>query len=336
MQITLSRWKDLTKERKSKRIVLKKAVICKSIHILYSAFQILVKYSIWSISAQYIQGLVRRAIGRMELRFRLILFTSAILIQSTFRSYAQRRNISYIFLHRIKMAIKIQCVVRQLRSKLFTFNRLLTCIEVERRLQAKQRKAWVEGQKIIAAIFTQKGYRRMQGKRILKTVESMRHKELEACREIDEIKRAYIIERAVQQRELEQYYEKKRILWQRHDDEKKRCAKLKVEMERIHRKILNVAETQREEDDVLRLRGKLLKEIKDKVHHMELEVITKSQKYREYCLRCIDSPKDRKEIQQGINLKKLIRNRYGLCCAIDFKKCLMYKILISLILAILT
>lgn len=97
LQITLRTWKVSTKERKAKRIVLEKAVICKSFHILYSAFQILLKYSIWSISAQCIQRLVRRAIGRMELRFRLILFTRAVLIQSTFRSYVQRRNVSYIF-----------------------------------------------------------------------------------------------------------------------------------------------------------------------------------------------------------------------------------------------
>lgn len=299
-------WKDFMNARISKRLRLEKFFYLVSYHICYAAFHILLKYSIWSISAQCIQRLVRTTIGRMELRFRLILFSSAVMIQSSFRTHVQRKTLSMIFCHRMNMATKAQSVVRQLRSRRVTFKKILVLKELDKQVTAEKKRALVEKSKTMVAINTQRLCRK---KRIRKTTESRRQKELEASREMDYIKNTYIKVRAIQQKELEQHYENKRILWRRHCDEDKCYEKLKLKVERVHRKIANVTEAEREKNDILKMQAKLQKEIRAKVQQLEQEVVAKCQRYREFCLRCLESPADQDEIKTGRKLKRLIRER---------------------------
>lgn len=292
--------------RISKRLRVEKFVHLVSFHICYVAFHILLKYSIWSISAQCIQRAVRTTIGRMELRFRLILFSRAAIIQSSFRTHAQRKNLLLFFRLLIKMATKAQCAVRQLRSRRVTLKRYLVFKELNKQLAAEKKRVLVEKSKTIVAINTQRLCRK---KRIQKAIEKIREKELEASREMDYIKYTYIKARAIQQRELEQHYENKRILWQRHCDEDKCNEKLKLNVERVNRKIVNVTEAEREKNDIIKMQDKLQKEIRAKVQQLQQEVVAKCQSYRIFCLRCLECPTDQDEIKTGKQLDRLIRKR---------------------------
>jgi len=299
-------WKDFTNGRISKRRRLEQVIFFISYHIRCAAFHILFKYSIWSISAQCIQGLVRKAIGRMELRFRFILFSSAVIIQASFRAHAERKHLLKNFRLRMKMATKSQRVFRQLRSRRVTSKRFLTFKELDKQKTAEKKRALVEKSKVMVAMFAQRLCKR---KRIQKAIENRRQKELEALREINKLKNTYITERAIQQKELEQYYEKKRIAWQRHYDEDTCYDRLKVDIERVNRKIDYVTEADRRKNDILKMQVKIQKEIRLKLHHLEEEVVAKCQKYREFCLRCLENPTDQDELKTGKKLKRLIRMR---------------------------
>jgi small-conductance mechanosensitive channel len=204
------------------------------------------------------------------------------------------------------MATKSQCVFRQLRSRRVTSKRFLSFKEIDKQRTAEKRRALVEKSRAMVAGFTQRLCKR---KRIQKATENRRQKELEALREINKLQNTYITERAIQQKELEQYYEKKRIVWQRHYDEEKRYDKLKVDIERVNRKIDYVTEADRRNNDILKMQVEIQKEIRTKVHQLEEEVVAKCQKYREFCLRCLENPTDQDEIKTGRELKRLIRMR---------------------------
>lgn len=305
-----NKWKRFAWKRKKAILLLRRVLSYKASQICSAAFQIFVRYAIRSIAAQEIQSLVRCAIGKMELRFRSILFSAAVFIQSMVRSHAQRKMISSLCRHRIISATKLQSSIRRLFSRRVLINRLLTFIDEERKLLAHQRKAWMERRQYLSALVIQKTCRMLKGKSIRKAIKDKQMRELIAAEDIEKIQRAYKLERVFKQIEVEQYYESRRLEWLRKNKERNDCDRVKLCIDRIRRRYENDEATRKKEDDVLKLKEASMEKIKEEIQQLKIAAVAKSEGFRENFLRkCLENPEVRDEYKKGAEIKKTIKNR---------------------------
>ncbi|GMH74275.1 hypothetical protein TrLO_g13608 [Triparma laevis f. longispina] len=302
-------WRGYMWRRKRARFLMTENIVRYVIENTSTAWMVYRKWCMKEIAVREIQRMIRGHIGRMEAMFLKILFRSAVLLQKTYRGKLSRRR--YLALRRKRnwAASEMQRHVRGILSKRLAMNRLEGFLDSERAKLARQKFDWENAELIKAARSIQGQWRKLMARRKVHLLKDKKEREKMIAKEMEDMIKGHNRDRKVYQKQIEEWYEKKRIDWESTNVTENQTAAEKAKI-RAYRRKLKAEEGQEEE----RQEQVKLDQMEEKRVEQWLKVWSKkaseeSEKYKIACRNCMIAPDTPLEKKLGHELKRKVKAR---------------------------
>jgi len=274
------------------------------------AWSIYRKWAMREIAVREIQRIIRGYMGRTEALFLQILFKSAVLLQCTYRGKLARRRYMAMKRKRNWAAAELQRHVRGVLAKRLALNRLEGFLESERTRLKKEIWEWENAEMIAAVKSIQGQYRKLQARRKVHLLKDKKAREAIIQEEMEDMVKASKRDRKIYERQVMEWYEKKRIAWEENNVLEAHTAKEKAKIRSYQR---NQKEMEKmREADLKTEHEEKLKEQNVEAWLGRWEKIAEERciEYKEFCANCMVSPDTPHERKMGKKLKEKVNKRY--------------------------
>ena len=269
-------------------------------------FTTLHRWAIWQVAAVEIQRVSRGFLGRVDAGVRYVFTYSSILLQSCARRFLQRCRYRHICQRRKQASISIQRIARGNRDRRIAISALLARIERERSELEEEKKRFEHHRRTRAAIVIQKLHRSCSSRQ-----ETWRRfcREAKARERLEEDRMRFRRERRIFERELKECYDAKKREKEAADASKARSDQERIRIRNLRRRIMR--------DDLNRaMEVKSVLDSRNEQHDAAKYqddwsslIDSKAREYEEYCLRCLQDPRNVKERKMRSSLANKIKKR---------------------------
>jgi len=274
-----------------------------------SAWMIYRKTVMREIAVREIQRIIRGYIGRMEAMFLKILFRSAVCLQSTYRGKLARRRYYAITRKRAWAATELQRHVRGVLAKRLGFNRLEGFLDKQRQQLAKEKFDWENAELIKAARSIQGQWRKLQARRKVHLLKDKKEREKMIAEEMDDIFKGQQRDRKVYQRQIEEWYDRKRVDWFSNNVTEEHTAAEKAKIRAYRRKLKG--EDAKEEEVELEKKYEKMEEkrVEQWLKVWAQKAEEECEKYKVACRNCMIAPDTPLEKKLGKELSRKVKAR---------------------------
>ena len=296
--------------RKRARFLMTENIVRYVIDNTSDAWMIYRKFAMREIAVREIQRTIRGYMGRTEALFLKILFKSAVLLQCSYRGKLARRRYLALKRKRHWAAAELQRHVRGVLSKRLAMNRLEGFLDSERQKLKKERWEWENAEMIAAVKSIQGQYRKLQARRKVHLLKDKKAREAIIEEEMEDMQRASKRDRKIYERQIEEWYERKRIAWAEDNVLESHTANEKAKIRSYQRK-----QKELEKKEELNLKEEHEEAMKDRnveawLKRWEKVAQERSLEYKEFCSNCMLAPDTPHERKMGKKLKEKVNKRY--------------------------
>ena len=306
---SLKLWRGYMWRRKRARFLMTENIVRYVIENTGTAWMVYRKWCMKEIAVREIQRMIRGHIGRMEAMFLKILFRSAVLLQKTYRGKLARRRYLALRKKRNWAATEMQRHARGILSKRLAMNRLEGFLDTERKKLAKDRFDWENEELIKAARSIQGQWRKTMARRKVHLLKDKKEREAMIQEEMEEMAKAFERDRRVYQRQIEEWYEKKRIDWEQNNVTENQTAAEKAKIRAYRRQLKHEVGVEEEKQEERRLEQLDEQRVDQWLKVWSIKAVEEAEKYKIACRNCMIAPDTPLEKKLGHELKRKVRAR---------------------------